>query len=678
MAVKLDVLSAEIDQLKSIVASSSAQAKILKAFDEAKALNTPLVGKTAGEENSGIKALNAADFANDGSSRQALGFKNSTTVPQNLQHQLATPQPTAAQLTAGLPGISSKLSPALSDDSKSKAVAITGSEVTESFNGLVLALPTAAALGSVVKSMGSGITSSEVSSIINTAVGNVDVTLQANLPTDLIDQLDLPSIDLNLSSVGAKVTEFADGITSTIKGVLPTVTDLPILDTLHKVNNSTSIVLGNFEFPTNIKVSIGDEILKNLSDNNLSAAEALVKKAIPDIDDLDLNIKITSLNADLGSIGAVLEDAFEALGITRTNTVTGISNASQKYSIVNSLEEVQSEIQNIQRPIKFAIWHWSETNENQVVTAETIEANNGSIPYHYIIRKNGSIQRGELLNEVAVSTGEQSYDMYAIAILIVGGFVNNPGGDLVMESVNLAQQQSVEKLTGAIYNVLPGIQMYGHGEIDESVSTAEPGINIETMIQTKFNKRNEKAPEVIRTHTGNEQNASIAKPGVTFSYQGATFRNQAPQAQLVNILSTVSQITGATFNIYSAGQMSLAEWQSYPVSRRSQSGRKYYIDGNPVRTGSQRHDNGWAVDISVHKNGTQLNFGTESLNADAAQVALALVQQGITGFGAGPGYMGGNIHVDIAFGKNGAGPARHWGANYTSANSPRWLRNLME
>ena len=156
MVVKLEVLDRQFDQLKGIISSASSQGKLTEAFDQAKALNTALVGKVPGEINNGIQALDTAstDFAGvDGSSRLALGLKNSTTVQQNLQHQLTDLQSSGAQLTGALPGIGDKLAPALASASKTGAAAITGTEVTESFTGIVFSAPTAAALGAVVKNM---------------------------------------------------------------------------------------------------------------------------------------------------------------------------------------------------------------------------------------------------------------------------------------------------------------------------------------------------------------------------------------------------------------------------------------------------------------------------------------------------------------------------------------------
>ena len=698
MVVKLDVLDGQLDQIKKIIGSSSIQNKVTEAFDQAKALNTPLVGKVVGEVNNGIKGLDTAstDFDDIGS-KLALGLKNGTAVLQNLQHQVTGLQSTAAQLTGELPGIGEKLAVPLDTTNKSTASAITGTEVKESFTGIVFAAATAAALGSAVKKMGDGIEASEVGSIIESAVGKVDINLKANLPKDLVSQLELPNIDLNLSSVTSKLDEAAGGVFKGIKENLPTITDLPVLDTLHKLNNSTSIVTASFNFPAGLTgdlnpKNIAKNVLASMANNNLNEAENYIKSVIPGIPELDLSLTIGGLNLSLGSVGAVLEDPISALGIEQTNTVNGVANVSKKYSVVNSLEEIKAEIQNSQRDIKYTIWHWSETHENEIVTAENIAKNNGGvIDYHYIIRKNGSIQRGEIIGNPTASVGDAEYDENSISVLVVGGYMSDldEAGDFKINSVNSIQQKSLAGLIGVIYEILPGNKMYSHAEIDENVSSSEPGVNIQALIKTKYNKENEKAPVVVRTHTGNEEGTLSAKPGVIFAHRGATFRNKDPQQQLVDILSAVAQAGGYTIEIFSAGQMPYDEWASYPSSQREKKGSNYYLNGKPVRMGSVRHDNGWAVDVRVYNTfGQPLDFAVDENAAEIDPnilVVLGLLQQyGITAFGAGPGYMiegskskypgNGNLHIDIANGRNATTGATVWGRGGKYDNAPYWLK----
>ena len=82
-----------------------------------------------------------------------------------------------------------------------------------------------------------------------------------------------------------------------------------------------------------------------MANGALNDAQNLIKSAIPGISDLDLSTKIEGLNADLGSVGAVLEDPLVDMGIEQTNPVNEVSSSS-KYTMVNSIEEIKAEIQN--------------------------------------------------------------------------------------------------------------------------------------------------------------------------------------------------------------------------------------------------------------------------------------------------------------------------------------------
>lgn len=86
-----------------------------------------------------------------------------------------------------------------------------------------------------------------------------------------------------------------------------------------------------------------------------------------------------------------------------------------------------------------------------------------------------------------------------------------------------------------------------------------------------------------------------------------------------------------------------------------------------ARVGSVRHDHGNAADVFFSKDGRRLDWA----NADDRSVFQEIVKRakaaGVTGFGAGPGYMQpGSMH--IGFGSPGV-----WGAGGKGVNAPDWL-----
>ncbi len=122
-------------------------------------------------------------------------------------------------------------------------------------------------------------------------------------------------------------------------------------------------------------------------------------------------------------------------------------------------------------------------------------------------------------------------------------------------------------------------------------------------------------------------------------------RNKPLSRKLVRSLSFLGDM-GITMKVASGGQ--------------SATGKR--------RTGSHRHDYGNAGDVDFYKNGRKLSFNNRNDRAILQEIVQRAKTNGVTGFGAGHGYMGdGRMH--IGFGK----PAV-WGEGGKGANAPSWLR----
>ena len=132
-------------------------------------------------------------------------------------------------------------------------------------------------------------------------------------------------------------------------------------------------------------------------------------------------------------------------------------------------------------------------------------------------------------------------------------------------------------------------------------------------------------------------------------------RNQPIQPKLLKILEQASADTGYKIVVFSGGQ-----------DAKGQGTR---------RTGSTRHDNGYAADIRVFDNGTRLSSEVTAHHDRLAKFAKLLKSLGMESFGSGPGYMNGDHHVDIAFSAGQAkGGTPTWGAGTRFANTPGWLK----
>lgn len=86
------------------------------------------------------------------------------------------------------------------------------------------------------------------------------------------------------------------------------------------------------------------------------------------------------------------------------------------------------------------------------------------------------------------------------------------------------------------------------------------------------------------------------------------------------------------------------------------------------RTGSTRHDHGNAADVFFYKDGRRLDWSNPDDLPIFEQIVSKGRANGVTGFGAGDGYMRpGSMHI-------GFGNEAVWGAGGKGENAPDWLR----
>lgn len=132
-----------------------------------------------------------------------------------------------------------------------------------------------------------------------------------------------------------------------------------------------------------------------------------------------------------------------------------------------------------------------------------------------------------------------------------------------------------------------------------------------------------------------------------YSNQNAV-RNQALSPNLLRALSFVPDM-GLSMEVFSGGQ---------PGKGTS-----------PHRVGSTRHDHGNAADVFFYQDGRKLDWANEQDLPTFEEIVRRARANGITGIGAGPGYMQpGSMHI-------GFGDEAIWGDNGLGVNAPEWLRN---
>jgi len=134
-----------------------------------------------------------------------------------------------------------------------------------------------------------------------------------------------------------------------------------------------------------------------------------------------------------------------------------------------------------------------------------------------------------------------------------------------------------------------------------------------------------------------------------YANSGAT-RNHPVSHRLSSALSFLPEM-GVTMEVFSGGQ---------PKA------------GGGPRVGSTRHDHGEAADVFFYKNGRRLDWADPRDRPIFQDIVRRAKANGVTGFGAGEGYMQpGSMHI-------GFGDPAVWGAGGKGANAPRWLREAYD
>lgn len=676
------------DQLKNVtdqVFDDKLIGQLRETTKNFESLATPLVGKLAGELNVGLKSANALlrDLPiPEKHAKLQINLKNATSVAQNLAHVIPDLQKPMSRLqenlVAGLP----KLKPEINAAAASISGLITGSQVTTAFNHAADNLSNGKALNATIDQAASlfnnVMTSGELERNLRGAVGQFNPALEKMIPA--LKNFKVPDlIDTGLiGDLSSKMNQLNSIIDTGFQNALKSLTDLPVMDVLHDINKSFEIVQSTLQLPKVIADGVVKDVLKKINSgsiNEIVSQLQLDKKIGAFINQTftpaALTERIQEMADKFGTVSKLLSSPGSSIGNTggSTNPVLTLGGLTKGFTYVNSFDEVAAELMSVTRKIDSVIIHWSETYNDQRVKAEDIEKSAGSVEYHYIILRDGSVQRGKSINTAAQHAG--TYDASSIAVLIIAGFdaVTGDVAALSESSVTPAQVASLKGLVGVVYDIIPGVEVWGHGEIDESVDPKEPGVPVGNFIQKTYGKSNTKAPEIILGPTNYERGLPTGKGNVSYTYKvgipGAAERYEYIQPALMSILESVSADYGIEILIYSgANAMTQAECLArggYVI------GKKWFTpDGIQRGTGSVRHNNGWAADIKAKFVGTDryLDFGGAGYNSFEREVAQGFAAAGITGMGAKTGYMGIGMHVDIAYGREpGTNAARYWSPN---------------
>lgn len=177
---------------------------------------------------------------------------------------------------------------------------------------------------------------------------------------------------------------------------------------------------------------------------------------------------------------------------------SGRTSKDDVFTYVASVEELDADFARVERQVTEVIVHATETFTNKDIGA--IEINNihnelghDGIGYHYVIRRDGRLQRGRPVNKVGEHAVVNGHDVYSIGIVMVGGINVSAGDDnpetyRSSQSFTREQYTTLEKFIRSFYRKYSGGQVFGHNDID--VQEEDPYFDVTDYIESVFRKTN--------------------------------------------------------------------------------------------------------------------------------------------------------------------------------------------
>ena len=293
-------------------------------------------------------------------------------------------------------------------------------DLSENFSG---------ALGNVVSGFGDEFTPGKTLDVLNAAFGNLnplDVSAAiTTIPTDILNQA-------GILSIGTNITSLFD-----MQGLI-----------------------GKMELQApELEASLTE--LKTKIDN-----------------------QITTLKSAKTTVTATVNDGNTARHRVRNSATSMREN---QFAVLGSQEEIESILKAAERDITTVVWHWTGhyIDDGHIGSPEINQEFSRleeAIPYHFVIRRDGSIQTGAAIN-VETAHVIDEFKPLSIGVAFVAGFNGTRGPDgstgnvrLDVASITQAQWKSFDSFMKAFYVIFPGGDAFGNNDL--SINEEKPAINV--------------------------------------------------------------------------------------------------------------------------------------------------------------------------------------------------------
>lgn len=285
---------------------------------------------------------------------------------------------------------------------------------------------------------------------------------------------------------------------------------------LRQIENGYPDILKNvIESVSYEATNVINDILKenvNLKDEDFRKITALL--SLGKISEAaDLLVSVSDLTKDeitkeLSKIRAKVSVILNEQGPTTTPKQIGTkvdewseADTSDRYvfEYVETEEELELELKSIKREVTEVVVHWTYTANDINIGAEELQdmwksQKSIGIPFHYIIRRDGRLQRGRPIEELFPENEMQNnHHINSIHIAFVAGY-NAPFGTPNIEnmvspdSILSIQHESLDHFMHMFYRAFPGGQVLGHNDIDRN--EVDPGYDVKAYVETNFGRKN--------------------------------------------------------------------------------------------------------------------------------------------------------------------------------------------
>lgn len=255
---------------------------------------------------------------------------------------------------------------------------------------------------------------------------------------------------------------------------------------------SNIITTTNAENATDLQNKVTNKALEQgIPQEDIDEAIKQIKNADTEILALDTTISGTNvIDADFFAPSTNIDE--------NASKWSGRTTKSDAFTYVSSVEELEAEINSIERNLNQVVIHATETTTDKNIGA--IEINNinkelelDGIAYHYVVRRDGRLQRGRPVNKAGEHTNDATIDRESIGVILVGGLncssgEPNPTNFRSSQSFTIAQFNTLEKFLSAFYRRYPGGKVKGHNDVD--TNELDPYFDVEDYVSSLFRKSN--------------------------------------------------------------------------------------------------------------------------------------------------------------------------------------------